>query len=142
MSGRSAQGHVTLSSHTIHNPDEPRHFMRIRPVEKLVRVRHGDRILAETTAALRVIEAGRDIYEPSLYLPRGDVRAQLRPADREQTFCPIKGRATYYDLPSEGDGPAMSEVAWSYETTVDGAEALKGRIAFYPELVTVEEVPL
>ena len=142
MSGRSPQDHITLSGHTIHNPDEPRHFMRIRPVEKLVRIRHGVRVLAETTAAVRVIEAGRDLYEPALYLPRGDVRAELTVADKAETFCPIKGHATYYDLPGDGGDPDLTEIAWSYERTVEGAEALEHRIAFYSDRVTVEEIPL
>ena len=73
MSEAAAREQVTLATATIHNPEEPRHFMRIKPAGRRVRVLRGDQVLADSTAALRVIEAGRDLYDPVLYLPRADV---------------------------------------------------------------------
>ncbi|MGB1026497.1 MAG: hypothetical protein ACPGYL_08080, partial [Rhodospirillaceae bacterium] len=60
---------ITLSTQTIHNPDEPRHFMRVKPVPRTVRVHRNGMTLAESQAALRVTEVGRDIYDPVFYLP-------------------------------------------------------------------------
>ncbi len=141
MTVTSDRSRVTLATETIHNPKEPRHFMRIKPAGRRVRVLHGDRVLADSGNALRVIEAGRDIYDPVLYLPRADVQASLAPAAKDRTFCPIKGHASYFDLVS-GDGAVeQAEIAWSYEDTVDGAEQLKDHIAFYGTQVVIEEHP-
>ena len=93
-------------------------------------------MLAESGRALRVIEAGNDLYDPCLYLPREDVRADLEPSDKARTFCPLKGHASYFDLPG---GP--KEIAWSYDETLDFAAELNGLIAFYGDKVTVEEHP-
>jgi len=140
MNERDARGQVTLSTETIHNPDEPRHFMRIKPVAGLVRICHDDRVLAESREALRVIEAGRDLYDPVLYLPRADISASLSPAER-RTFCPLKGHASYFDLDGGAGRLQVAEIAWSYEDTLDFAEALKDRIAFDATKVVIEEHP-
>ena len=142
MTSAADRSQVTLATETIHNPKEPRHFMRIKPAGRHIRVLQDGKVLAESSSALRVIEAGRDIYDPVIYLPRADVRASLAAAAKDRTFCPIKGHATYFDLVS-GDGSVeQSEIAWSYEDTVDGAEQLKDHIAFYGTHVVIEEHPI
>lgn len=140
MSHAIARAQVTLSQETIHNPDEPRHYMRIKPVTGEVRVRFGGKLLAASRAAVRVLEAGRDIYDPVFYLPPADVRATLSPVDK-RTFCPIKGHASYYDLLSDRGEVEASEIAWSYRETLDCAGALKDLVAFDAARVTFEEHP-
>ncbi|MEM7516525.1 MAG: DUF427 domain-containing protein, partial [Planctomycetota bacterium] len=76
----------------VRRPDAPGRFMRIRPVEKRVRILIGDEELASTTGAKRIIEHGRDLYEPVLYIPRVDVTANLTKRDKS-THCPLKGDA-------------------------------------------------
>lgn len=136
----SSRKKITLSNETIHNPDEPRHFMRIKPITAQVRILRERRLLAESRRALRLIEAGRDIYDPTIYLPRGDVAAPLGRSDK-RTFCPLKGHASYFDLLNEAGEVDVAEIAWSYEETEDFADELKALIAFYPSKVTIEEVP-
>ncbi len=142
MPGDDVRARVTRSNHTIHNPDDARHFMRVKPAGRHVRIRHGDRLVAETLGALRVLEAGKDLHDPVLYLPRADVVAKLRPAAKARTFCPLKGYASYYDLLDENGGVAIAEAAWCYEETLDLAAELSGRIAFYGSKVTIVEAPL
>lgn len=132
---------VTLVQGAAHNPNEPRHFMRIKPLRRQIRVYRGDRLLAESTTALRVLEVGRDVYDPVYYLPRADVRTPLEPLELS-THCPIKGDAAYFALPGEGDEPTVEKIAWSYQTPIPMAEALKGHVAFYPEHVRFEDAPL
>jgi uncharacterized protein (DUF427 family) len=141
MTEASAREHVTLATETIHNPKEPRHFMRIKPAGRRVRILRGGKVLADSNAALRVIEAGRDLYDPVLYLPRADVTANLAPAEKDKTFCPIKGHATYFDLVSDEGSVEQAEIAWSYEDTLDCAAELKNFIGFYGTHVLVEEHP-
>ena len=142
MSETTASERITLSRETIHNPKEPRHFMRIKPAGRRVRILRDGRVLADTNNALRVLEAGRDIYDPVLYLPRSDIRADLAPSDKERTFCPIKGHASYFDLLGADGAVEQSEIAWSYEETLDISEEMKDLIAFYPDHVMIEEHPL
>jgi uncharacterized protein (DUF427 family) len=132
---------VTLATATIHNPEDARHFMRIKPVAGRVRIYRGGRLLAESTDALRVLEAGKDIYDPMIYLPAEDVTVALIAQDKT-TYCPIKGHATYFALQNETGSLEDSEIAWSYRETLDLAAELKDRIAFYPDKVTLEEGPL
>ncbi|MEM8812420.1 MAG: DUF427 domain-containing protein [Pseudomonadota bacterium] len=132
---------ITLSSETIHNPSEPRHFMRLRPVKRLVRVLLGDRVLVESRNAVRLIEVGKDVYEPVLYFPADDVTARLAQAEGS-THCPLKGDAVYFDLAADGDHEARSKIAWSYPEPFDFAPDLAGLIAFYTNDLTIEECPL
>jgi uncharacterized protein (DUF427 family) len=66
MSDVEGRAQVTLSRDTIHNPDDPRHYMRIKPVKGRVRILLGGRVLADSTDALRLLEAGHDVYDPVL----------------------------------------------------------------------------
>lgn len=131
---------ITLVRGAIHRPDEPRHFMRLKPVAGRVRVLREGALLAETAGALRCLEAGRDLYDPVLYLPMGDVRARLAQAER-RTHCPLKGDATYFDLHDEAGAVACPEIAWAYADPFPFARDLAGRVAFDAARVTLEEAP-
>ncbi|MGG7566654.1 DUF427 domain-containing protein [Rhodovulum sp. DZ06] len=124
-------------SFTVMNPENRAHYMRVRPAGKRVEIRLGDVLLARSEDALRVLECGRDLYDPVLYLPAADIAAPLAPAEK-RTRCPIKGAARYRDL-ADGSAP---EIAWVYEDPVPGAERLAGRIAFDAARVTIIESPL
>ena len=124
---------ITMAAETIHNPSEPRHFMRVKPVKARVRVRAGDAVLAETTAALRVIEIGRDAYDPALYIPRADISPSLMLVAGKSSHCPLKGDCSYLAL------EAQEPIAWSYDRPLDIAEVLRDYVAFYADKVTIEE---
>lgn len=127
---------ILLAQDTVHNPDEPRHFMKIKPVTRRVRVSRDGVLLAETERALRVLEVGRDFYDPVFYIPRQDVTAELAPVSGKTSHCPIKGDASYFRLASRSDdGP----VAWSYEKPIAGSRTISGHIAFDADQVTIEE---
>lgn len=141
MEKPSCREEVTLATETIHNPEDARHFMRIKPIAGLVRILHGGRLLAESKRALRVLEAGKDIYDPTIYLPADDIKTPLIEMDK-RSYCPIKGHASYFGLGS-GDGSLeMPEIAWSYSDALDMASDLQDKIAFYPTKVTIEEHPV
>lgn len=125
---------ITMATQTIHNPGDPRHFMRVKPVPRLVRVHRAGALLAESRNAMRVTELGKDMYDPVIYLPMGDVQADLSLIDGKTSHCPLKGDAVYYALP--GQDP----IAWSYDAPFDFSMVIKGLIGFYPDEVTVEEV--
>eukprot|EP00439_Symbiodinium_sp_Y106_P089323 s1_g1859.t1 len=135
------QSQVTLAEGTIHNPGEPRHFMRIRQLEREVTIRRGDETLAKSSRCRRLMEVGRDFYEPVLYLPREDVIARMTVSETT-TSCVLKGTASYLSLLGDSGDVAVPDIAWVYDVTHDFASEIKGLVAFYPHLVTIEETPI
>ena len=127
-------GDITLVRGGIHNPDEPRHFMRVVPASGR-RVAHvGDTVVADSDDAVVVKEVGRDIYDPIVYFPRGDVVSDVLVQIDKTTHCPLKGDTDYFDLAV--DGQRIAEAAWSYHNwTV--TDDLVGLVAFDPGTVTV-----
>ena len=132
---------ITMVKHAIHRLEEPRHFMRVKPVNRRVEVSLGSRLLATSTTALRILEVGRDVYGPVLYLPAKDIRCRLEKAPRT-SHCPLKGDAVYFDLLDDTGDVIEAELAWSYPAPIAVAAALRGRIAFYADRVAITERPL
>ncbi len=124
---------VTMATETVHNPAEPRHFMRVKPARSHVRILHAGKVLAETDRALYVTEVGRDMHETALYIPPSDISPELAIVPGKTSHCPLKGEASYLALPNE------PPIAWCYGTTFDFASAIKGYVAFYRDRVTIEE---
>ena len=116
----------------IRAPGNPDHFMRVKPAASRIVVRRGGAVLADSRAALRVLEHGRDLYDPVLYIPLADVTATLTPNGRT-THCPLKGDTVYYD------GAAVPNLAWEYARPRPGAAMLRGNVAFDGASVTICE---
>lgn len=132
---------ITMVQEGIHNPSDARHYMRLRPAKRHVRVLYKGQVLAESAKAVRLLEVGKDLYDQLFYIPEGDVKARLQRNDTK-THCPIKGDAAYFDLIDESGTVVQEKIAWTYPEPVDFAQGLKGLMAFYPEHVVVEESPL
>jgi uncharacterized protein (DUF427 family) len=99
----------------------------VQPSSRRVRIRFGDVTVADTSAALRVLETAG---APTWYLPREDVRMELlRPSRGRGSVCEWKGSATYFDLVA---GDRISpRAAWTYDRPLPGYEARAGHVAFY-----------
>lgn len=141
MDDATLQARVTLSTHTIHNPTEARHFMRLRPVQGRVRVLYDGLVVAESERAIRLLEVAKDFYDPTIYINAADVLGRLRKADKK-SFCPLKGNASYYDLLSASGETLVAEIAWTYDEPITIAEQLRELVSFYHHLVVVEEHPI
>jgi uncharacterized protein (DUF427 family) len=90
----------------------------------------GGVVVAETTAALRVLETS---HPPTYYLPMAAFLAGvLRPATGG-SWCEWKGRAAYFDLVVD-DSRAPS-AAWTYPDPKQGFAALRDHVAVYPGAV-------
>jgi uncharacterized protein (DUF427 family) len=138
-SSSQAGNALTLVADAVHNPAEPRHFMRLKSVKGEVTITFGDDVLARSVGAFRLLEVGRDLYDPVFYLPREDILCPLEASERT-THCPLKGEASYYSVASAGE--AGDRIAWSYETPFDFAEVLTGLVAFYPSRTAATERPI
>ncbi|WP_375496872.1 DUF427 domain-containing protein [uncultured Jatrophihabitans sp.] len=92
--------------------------------DRHVVVRLGETLIADTTAAYRVLETS---HPPTWYLPRSSVvDGLLTPSRARSTFCEWKGDATYWDV--LGHEGAM----WSYEHPTPGFTAITGYVTCYP----------
>jgi uncharacterized protein (DUF427 family) len=93
-----------------------------------VRIEAGGEVVADSTAALRVLETS---HPPTIYVPPGDVRADpLVPSQARPTVCEYKGRARYLDLVL-GER-RLHAVAWTYPDPVAAYAVLRDHIAFFP----------
>jgi uncharacterized protein (DUF427 family) len=103
------------------HPIDPYHRIDVRRTSRALRIEIDGEVVAETTRA-------RLLYETQLptrfYLPREDVRAELRSSSR-RTYCPFKGEASYWSLLD------LEDIAWSYEEPRTDAAAVAGLVAFW-----------
>jgi uncharacterized protein (DUF427 family) len=86
--------------------------------------RVGDTVIADTSAALTLREAG---YPPVHYIPLGDVvPGTLRPST-SHSYCPYKGDASCYDIVLP-DGTELADAVWTYLAPSPGVEAIAGLV--------------
>jgi uncharacterized protein (DUF427 family) len=123
-------GRTTMTKpHKTPGPDHP---ISIEPSPGRVIARVGERVIADTAAALTLREAD---YPPVQYLPLSDVDpAVLRRTDTT-TYCPYKGDASYYSLLV--DDAELADAVWTYETPYPAVARIAGHVAFYPDRVRV-----
>ena len=107
----------------------------VTPTSGLHVARAGGAVLAETRRALIMEEEG---HEPVVYFPREDVGMEFLDSSDTRTSCPWKGEAAHFHI--VGKSGKIRDAAWSYEDPKPEAEEIRGRIAFYPDKVTVEEL--
>lgn len=94
------------------------------PSNRLVEVRLGDQVVADTRGAYRVLETS---HPPTWYISPADVPVGvLVRSHARTTFCEWKGNATYWDVLD------LQAAAWSYERPTRGFEAITGYLAFSP----------
>lgn len=124
----SEHKNITLVKNAIHQEKDPRHFMRLKQIDKTVTATWMGQEIARSTNAIRLQEAGMDLYDPVYYFPREDVKMDFLFASDHTTHCPLKGDTEYFNLISGSE--SLKNAAWSYVDVLDGAEELKDRVAF------------
>jgi uncharacterized protein (DUF427 family) len=118
-----------MTEHKLPGPDHP---ITITPTGRRVQARVGDRLIAETDAALTLQEAD---YPAVQYLPLNAVDASVLQRTDTSTHCPYKGDASYYSIVA--DGAELTDAVWSYETPYPAVSEIAGHVAFYPDRVQV-----
>jgi uncharacterized protein (DUF427 family) len=107
---------------------DPYHRIDIRRTSRHLVVRDGDRVIADTTCPVALYESG---FAPRWYVPREDIdESALRLAD-DQTFCPYKSVASYYDI-GERKG-----AAWSYPQAWPEVARISNLVSFEPDKIDV-----
>lgn len=126
---------ITLVQNAIHNPAEPRHFMRVAPAGDERTATIGNTSVARSTDAVIVKEVGLDLYDHVTYFPRADVDMDALARIDKTTHCPLKGDTEYFDVIV--DSKRIAEAAWSYVETIEVAAELRGLVAFDTSKVVV-----
>lgn len=103
---------------------------RLELAGRTLRIEVGDRVLAETTRGLRVLETS---HPPTYYFPPEDVDESLLVQIERTTFCEWKGSAAYVDvLVGEVRRPGAG---WRYLRPTPDFQALTGHYAFYAQMM-------
>jgi uncharacterized protein (DUF427 family) len=97
------------------------------PCERRVRVELAGHVVAESTAALRVLETASP---PTVYVPPADVARELLRETSGHSVCEWKGHARYADVVVGGH--RAPRAAWWYPEPVAAYAALADHVAFYP----------
>jgi uncharacterized protein (DUF427 family) len=106
--------------------DYPRPPVVVKDARRVV-VKHGAVVVADTRAALRLLETS---HPPTWYLPLADADVTRLVPVEGGSFCEWKGQAGYFDV--HGDGMRLGRAAWGYPAPIDEAyAALAGTVAFY-----------
>jgi len=112
--------------------DNSRRTLRIEPEPRAVQVLFHDAVLGSTTEALKLVEGSR---EPVYYIPRDHVEMAFFDDSDTRTTCPLKGEARYWSISAGGYG--AENAVWAYDQPKEGAAAIAGHLAFYPDKVRI-----
>ncbi len=108
----------------------PDHPIIIEPNAKRVIVTVAGQVIADSTHALTLREAA---YPAVQYIPRADVNMALLQRTDHASYCPYKGDAAYYSIPSGGERTVNA--VWTYEAAYEAVAQIDGHVAFYPDRV-------
>src|SRR3984893_10549022 len=89
----------------------PDHPISIASNPSRVVVTLGAKVIADTRNALTLREAS---YPAVQYVPRRDVDMAALTRTQHTTFCPYKGEAAYFSIPTGGD--RSENAVWTYES--------------------------
>jgi uncharacterized protein (DUF427 family) len=120
--------------HLTPGPDHP---ITLEPSSSHVVVQSGATLIAETSRALEMREAA---YPAVLYIPIADVDQRLLRQSDHHTWCPYKGKASYYDI-TDGDGSDLTDSVWFYAEPSAAVAEIKDHVAFYTDRLTVTALP-
>jgi acyl-CoA thioesterase II len=110
----------------------PDYRIDLVPVPATARVWHGDVLVAESDACLRLEEID---HVDRLYFPEADVRWELFEATDHHSVCPFKGEADYWTL--SGAEPPYENVVWTYRQPFPEVAGIEGYVAFYHERLRI-----
>lgn len=109
------------------------HRVDVRPSSRRVLVRHGGRVVAESTRPKLLFETSLPIR---YYLPFADVDLGLLERSETISECPYKGDGQHWHLDVDGD--RVADAAWSLPHPLPEGLAAAEHVCFYPEKVHVE----
>lgn len=119
------------------NTTEARHYAVIDDYNQHVTISYNGEIIAETDRAKILKEVGKTVYDPVIYVPKDDLKIELESEPERSSTCPIKGVASYWNLPDKTE----NYFAWSYEEPLPRSKKIAGMLAFNAQYVTTNIAP-
>jgi uncharacterized protein (DUF427 family) len=113
----------------------PEHPITITPNPAHIVVTVAGQVVADTRRALTLQES---TYPAVQYIPIEDVERSLLERTGTATYCPFKGDASYYSIPSGGQRSV--DAIWVYEQPHDAVAEIKDHVAFYPDRVDAIDI--
>jgi uncharacterized protein (DUF427 family) len=112
---------------------DPYHRVDVHESSRPVVVRARGHVVARSERPKLLFETG---LPRRVYLPRADVAAGALVPAAKRTRCPYKGEASYWSLAVDDD--RIEDAAWSYETPLPEALAVRSYVSFDADGVEVE----
>jgi uncharacterized protein (DUF427 family) len=100
---------------------------RLEAVSRRVRIVFNGNTIADTDAALRVLET---YHPPTYYLPMSAFRPGVLLLASGSSVCEWKGQACYWSIAAAGR--IAERAGWSYREPAPAFTALRDHIAVYP----------
>jgi uncharacterized protein (DUF427 family) len=119
--------------------EEGRHYSVIDLYNRKITLFYNTEVIAQTTQALILKEVGKSVYNPVFYFPKEDVKIKLEKEENRTSFCPIKGDASYWNIP---DAYTADYFAWSYEVPLPRSKKIEGHIAFNMNYIKFTSEPI
>jgi uncharacterized protein (DUF427 family) len=110
------------------HPKNPYHRIDCVRTRRRLRVELASTVLVDTTDVIALYETSRI---PQLYVRRESIRMDLLVASPTMSYCPYKGKASYWT--AEVDGVRAPDVAWSYDNPTPESTPIAGLLSFYHE---------
>jgi uncharacterized protein (DUF427 family) len=104
----------------------PHYRIRFEPSPRRVRVGFNGAFVADSTRAHLLFETW---HVPVYYFPRADVRIDLLVPSGEESFCPFKGKASYWTILV--DGRRAENAVWGYPEPFEEVKEIAEFLAFY-----------
>lgn len=120
------------------HPRDPFHRVDIRASSRHITVAMDGVLLADTVRPHLVYET---MLPVRYYIPPADVHFERLVPSPHATYCPYKGKASYW---SRAGSDAGQNIAWMYDDRFQDSSQLHGLVAFFDEKldVAVDGVPL
>jgi len=115
--------------------DHPDYVIDLVPEPRLVRVWHGDVLLAETRRCIRLEETR---HVDRWYVPVDDVHWEHFEESVAHTVCPFKGLASYWHV--VGADPVEKNVVWAYPEPFAEVAGIGSHVSFYDDRLRIEFV--
>jgi len=124
----------------IYNPDIKTSYklardrIKIEPYSGHIQIKFYNEVIADSQNTFGLYEPG---HEPVLYFPNKDVRMKWLEQVPYTTYCPYKGKASYWTL-NVGKN-SVKNAAWSYENPIPSVSTIKGYIAFHQDNINITQ---
>jgi uncharacterized protein (DUF427 family) len=119
----------------VENVSDYPHPAEVQRVTQRLTARFRGLPIADTEAGQRLVEKGR---APTYFFPPADIVMSALVPITQETICPVKGRAIYYDLVI--NGRRARAAAWSFPAPTARYETLRDHIAFFATALDAAQV--